>query len=98
MSNALLAFAAGAGSGYLNKKRQDTLDEERQADRAMRQQEFDARMAEANDAKAMRLSLAAATRPTQVQAGSGGMLKSDAMDNRDVGRQNHGQHHAVSGR
>lgn len=63
MGSGLASFAAGFGGGYLNAKRQGMLDEERQADRAMRQQEFDARMGEVNDAKNLKLSLANAVRP-----------------------------------
>lgn len=85
MGKGLASFAAGFGGGYLNAKRQGMLDEERQADRAMRQQEFDARMGEVNDKKNLRLSLADATRPVTVESGAGGMIRPETMDNRDVG-------------
>lgn len=81
----LASFAAGFGGGYLNAKRQGMLDEERQADRAMRQQEFDARMGEVNDKKNLRMSLADAARPVTVESGAGGAIRPETMDNRDVG-------------
>lgn len=85
MGKGLASFAVGFGGGYLNAKRQGQLDEERQADRAMRQQEFDARMGEVNDAKNLKLSLADAARPVEVEQGANGMIRPEAMDNRDVG-------------
>lgn len=66
MSRGLLAFAAGVGGGYLDQKRQNELDDERKADRANRQQEFDARMDEVKQAKALRVGLADAARPATV--------------------------------
>lgn len=62
----LLAFAAGAGGGYLDQTRQNKLDQERQQDRDMRQTEFDARMDEVNRGKQLRTALADATRPAMV--------------------------------
>lgn len=63
MASNALAFAAGLGSGYMNSK----LRQEQQArvdeDRAMRKQEFDARMEEVNHAKQQRLGLASAAAP-----------------------------------
>lgn len=85
MGKGLASFAAGFGGGYLNASRQAELDKERQADRAMRQQEFDARMGEVNDAKNLRVSLADAARPVAVESGAGGMIRPETMDNRDVG-------------
>lgn len=85
MGKGLINFAAGFGGGYLGAVRQADLDEERKADRAMRKEEFDARMGEVNSAKDLRLSLRDAARPVEAIAGSGGALRPETMDNRDVG-------------
>lgn len=77
MGLGLASFIAGAGSGYMGAQRQSELDGERKADRAMRKEEFDAKMEEVNAAKGLRLSLADAARPastidgTAVTDGSG---------------------------
>lgn len=83
--NALLSLAAGFGTGYLGAKRQTKLDEERQADRDMRKEEFDARMGEVKEQKNLRMSLADAARPVAVEQGAGGAVRPETMDNRDVG-------------
>lgn len=83
--NALLSLAAGFGSGYLGAQRQTKLDEERQADRAMRREEHDARMGEVNEQKKLRVSLADAARPAAVEEGAGGAIRPATMDDRDVG-------------
>lgn len=85
MGNGLAAFTAGLGSGYLNASRQAKLDAQGDEDRAMRKQEFDAKMDDVNQAKSLRLSLADAARPIGVQQGAGGSVRPDSMDNRDVG-------------
>lgn len=63
MGSNALAFAAGLGSGFLSNqqrmKEQARIDE----DRAMRKQEFDARMDDLNQAKQMRLGLSDAAAP-----------------------------------
>ncbi len=84
-STPLLAFAAGAGGGYLQGQRQAELDAERQDDRSMRKQQFDAQMDEVNQGKKLRMSLADAARPVAVEQGAGGSVLPDTMDNRDVG-------------
>lgn len=61
-----LALATGFGNGYLDEKRQQQMDAERQTDRANRQQEFDAQMDDVKQAKNLRLSLADAGRPATV--------------------------------
>lgn len=70
MGQGLASFAAGFGGGYLGAQRQAKLDEERQQDRSMRQQEFDARMGEVAQAKNLRISLADAAAPRTTQEGS----------------------------
>ncbi|MCY1166225.1 hypothetical protein D9M73_61490 [compost metagenome] len=51
----------------------------------MRQESHDATMEEANQRKALRMSLADAARPVTVEQGAGGAIRPDTMDNRDVG-------------
>lgn len=79
MGNGLASFAVGFGGGYLNAKRQGQLDEERQADRAMRQQEFDARMGEVNDQKNLRMSLADAARPAPANENGATLTMADGI-------------------
>lgn len=81
----LLAFVAGAGEGYLGAQRQKRRDAQEDEDRAMRKQEFSDKQEELQRAKSLRLSLADAARPAQIEQGGGGMLRPDTMDNRDVG-------------
>lgn len=66
MGNGLAAFAAGFGGGYLNAKRQGTLDEERQQDRAMKKQEYDDSQQVVKEGRDLKISLANATRPAIV--------------------------------
>lgn len=80
-----LALAAGLGDGYMGEKRRAKADTEREQDRAMRLSEHEARMDEVNRGKDLQLSLANAARPVSVQAGAGGALRPESMDNRDVG-------------
>lgn len=85
MSNkAALAFATGFGGGYMGGKRQAALDEERKADRQMRQDEHDARRRESQRQEGDRISLANAARPVTVEEGANGAIKLDSADNRDV--------------
>lgn len=80
-----LAFVAGVGSGYMGAKRQKTLDEERQEDRAMRRDEHEARQAERRRVEGDRIALSNAAKPVQVEEGAGGMIRPVTMDDRDVG-------------
>lgn len=66
MANPLLNFVAGAGSGYVDQKRQEMMDDERRADRAQRDQMFNAQMDTINQDKKLRLGLADASRPVAV--------------------------------
>lgn len=85
MANRGAQFIAGLGSGYLAMDRNIKQDDERAADRRMRQESHDAMMGEANDKKALRVSLADAARPVEVEEGAGGAIRPETMDNRDVG-------------
>lgn len=82
---AALAFATNFGGGYMGGKRQAVLDEERKADRQMRQDEHDARMRDMNRTEGDRVALQNAARPVSVDQGANGMIKPDTMDNADVG-------------
>lgn len=81
----MLAFAAGFGGGYLDEKnaarRRTIEDEELQARREDRAAQQEERARVKND----RLALANAARPATVEAGAGGALRPESMDNRDVG-------------
>ena len=70
MSKGLLAFAAGMGTGYLNQQQRDKEDARIDEDRAMRKQEFDAKMEEASAAKNLRLSLVDAAKPASTMDGT----------------------------
>jgi hypothetical protein len=62
-NNGLVAFAAGLGGGYLQAKQRNQEQARIDEDRAMRKQEFDARMEELNSGKQQRISLANAAAP-----------------------------------
>lgn len=85
MSRALLSFLGGMGTGYLGQteKNKDRARQERLD--AQNQQLFGAKMDDINRANADRQALADAGKPVSIEEGAGGMLKSDTMDNRDVG-------------
>lgn len=57
MSNAAIAFLAGMGGGYLSQKDKNREQERQDAKDAMQKQEFDARMAELDQAKKDRQAL-----------------------------------------
>lgn len=80
-----LAFAAGLGEGFMEQTQRNKQDKERQEDRAMRKEEYDARMDEVKEQKKLRMSLADAARPVTVEHGAGGAVRPETMDNRDVG-------------
>lgn len=81
----LLSLAAGFADGAMGEKRRQKADAERQEDRSMRRAEHDARMGEVEEQKKLRVSLADAARPVEVQQGAGGAIRPETMDNRDVG-------------
>lgn len=62
-NNGLLAFAAGLGGGYLQAKQRNLEQARIDEDRAMRKEEFDARMDDVNRDKKQRISLADASAP-----------------------------------
>lgn len=86
MSNGILGFVAGLGTGYMGakqrqeeKERQDRMDQIT-VDRAARETE------QYNLEKADKAALRTAVAPAQLQAGAGGVLKPDTADNIDVGQ------------
>lgn len=81
----LLSLAAGFADGAMGEKRRQKADTERQEDRSMRRTEHDARMGEVEEQRKLRVSLADAARPVQVEQGAGGSIRPETMDNRDVG-------------
>lgn len=74
----LAALGALAG-GYVQGDRMLKQDEQALKDRAMREQEFDARMDEVKQAKDLRVSLANASKPVQVEASPGAEMAPNEM-------------------
>lgn len=81
----LLSLAAGFADGAMGEKRRQKAEAERNEDRSMRRAEHDASMGEVEEQKKLRVSLADAARPVQVEQGAGGAIRPETMDNRDVG-------------
>lgn len=81
----LAAAITGGLNGYMRGMQFNDEKSRTEEDRAMRKQEFDARMGEVNDRKNLKMSLADAARPVTVESGAGGMIRPETMDNRDVG-------------
>ncbi|MEO5670431.1 MAG: hypothetical protein ABIR26_07040 [Ramlibacter sp.] len=81
-----LAFATGLGEGWISdreRKRRQGIEDQ---DRADRKEERDLRMGEVKRQASERTALADAVRPATIEAGAGGQLRPDTMDNRDVGQ------------
>jgi hypothetical protein len=86
MSMGLASFVAGMGSGYMAAKSREEDRAQRQQEIDMRKQEHDAKMGDIEEGKKLKLSLANAAKPAEVEMGANGMVKPDYMDNSDVGQ------------
>lgn len=92
-SRGLADFAIGAGTGYLgaenqrrDRARQDKVDQQNTALYDVRMRRENGLLDDADRLRVDNTTLRTAAQPiAPVQDGSGGMLKADDMDNRDVG-------------
>lgn len=85
MASNILAFLAGAGTGYL--KQQDANDEKaaREEDRAFQREQRERVRSQQAAEDQLQTELKAAAAPASVAEGAGGMVRPDTMDDRDVG-------------
>lgn len=85
MSRGMVSFLAGMGAGYI-KAKDKALEQERQAkDDAWKEEQRGRQRSEWQAADKLNADLKDAAAPVQIQEGSGGFVKPDTMDNRDVG-------------
>jgi hypothetical protein len=85
MSRGLVSFMAGLGGGYLKAREKGANDERQARMDQMQQDRHNAWMSDQDEQKAGKRVMQDAMRPVEMQSGGGGALRSDAMDNRDVG-------------
>ena len=78
------ALAAGL-NGFMQGTRMKEGNERRKKDDQRAEEEYQFRLEDRAERKENKRLMQDAMRPVEMQSGSGGALKSDAMDNRDVG-------------
>jgi hypothetical protein len=85
VANGVLAFLAGAGAGYM--KQRDLEDERayRNEERGFQREQRDRARKQWGEEDQLQAGLKAAAAPVALTEGSGGMVRPDTMDNRDVG-------------
>lgn len=85
MANGVFAFLAGAGAGYM--KQRDLEDERayRNEERGFQREQRDRARKQWGEEDQLQAGLKAAAAPVALTEGSGGMVRPDTMDNRDVG-------------
>lgn len=86
MSRGILAFLAGAGKGAMDQYKYQEEKDRRDKQDKMAQESHDITVREANRKEEDRRTLADAARPVTMLEGSGGALRPDSADNRDVGQ------------
>ena len=85
MSRAAIAFLAGLGDGFMDQTDKNAKLKRDEEDRALRNEAAQLGIDKSKREVADQRTLAQAGAPIEMTQGAGGMLKPDAMDNRDVG-------------
>ena len=85
MSSNAIAFLSGLGSGYIDADKDAKKLARDEEDRALRNEAARLQLDEAKSNAADKKTLRLAGAPVAMTEGAGGMLKPEAMDNRDVG-------------
>lgn len=85
MSKNAIAFLTGLGTGYMNASEKDKKQKRDDEDRALRNEAAQLQIDAAKKTVSDQKTIAQAGLPVEMVQGAGGMVKPDAMDNRDVG-------------
>lgn len=85
MASNILAFLAGAGTGYLRQQDANEENAARDEDRAFQREQRDRQRTQQAAEDSLQADLKAAAAPASVTEGVSGMVRPDTMDNRDVG-------------